>query len=480
MRWQITLDKPNELLTEKEAPTNSDDPVSERPEGLPDELFRDDQPEVPHVPEPQVVRHFHNLSRKSFGVDTGPYLLGSCTMKYNPKLNEDLASLPGYLNTHPRQPIDQMDGWMDVMANLHGHLARITGLPSVSLLPAAGAQGEWVALRAIGEFFEDRGEDQRTEVLVPDSAHGTNPASARIAGFDVVEIESNDSGRVGIDALRENVGESTAALMLTNPNTLGLFEEDILEVEQIVHEAGGRIYYDGANLNALCGRIRPGAMGFDVVHMNLHKTFTTPHGAGGPGAGPVAFTDELADYRPVPRLKKTNSEWTIEREDDTSIGQIRSYLGNMGVLVRALGYIQRMGETGLARMSKDAVLNANYLLDRMPEEFERPVDPPCKHEFVVTCDNLSVDAGDVAKRLIDYGIHPPTIHWPVQNCLMIEPTETVSLRELDRIIDVFHSIVEETQDDPEHVKNAPHSTDISRPDEAQAARDPILNWTKTA
>ncbi len=451
--------------------------MPEKPEGLSDELYRDEQPDLPFVPEPQVVRHYHNLSRDSFGVDTGPYLLGSCTMKYNPKLNEELAEMPGYLNTHPRQPVDQLEGWIELMAELHTKLANLTGLPAVSLLPAAGAQGEWVALRVIGEYFQEKGETQRTEVLVPDTAHGTNPASATIAGFDVVEIESNDRGRISPDALSENVGEQTAALMLTNPNTLGLFEEDILEVQEIVHQAGGRLYYDGANLNALAGRIRPGAMGFDVIHMNLHKTFTTPHGAGGPGSGPVSFTEELAPYRPVPRLHHTGDSWGVERKAPLSIGEIRSYLGNMGVLVRALGYLQRIGEKGLARVSKDAVLNANYLLKQMPEAFERVTEAPCKHEFVVTCDNLPVDANDVAKRLIDFGIHPPTIHWPVRNCLMIEPTETLSLRELDRIIDVFERIVDEAGSSPETIRNAPRTTRISRPDEARAAREPILTWT---
>ncbi len=369
-----------------------------------------------------------------------------------------------------------MNGWLELMGTLHEKLVTVTGLPSISLLPAAGAQGEWVALRSIYDFFEERGEEQRKDVLVPDSAHGTNPASARIAGFNVVEIESNDRGRVSIEDLKENVDESTAALMLTNPNTLGLFEEDIIEIQEIVHDAGGRLYYDGANLNALAGRIRPGAMGFDVVHMNLHKTFTTPHGAGGPGSGPVAFTEELADFRPVPRIIENGDGWTLEDQHEQSIGTIRSYYGNMGILVRALGYIQRIGEKGLAQISRDAVLNANYLLERMPDAFERVNEPPCKHEFVVTCDNLPVDAGDVAKRLIDYGIHPPTIHWPVKNCLMIEPTETVSKRELDQIVEAFESIVEESREDPEKVKNAPHTTRISRPDEATAARDPVLNW----
>lgn len=465
------------LLTEKAGASKTDDIVEERPDSLPKDLFREDPPEIPRVPEPQVVRHYHKLSRNSFGVDTGPYLLGSCTMKYNPKLNERVANLPGYLRTHPKQPTSQMSGWLNLLGTLHKRLTRLIGLDTVSFLAAAGAQGEWIALRTIGRFFKDRGETQRTEVIVPDSAHGTNPASARIAGFEVVEVNSNNRGRVSIDDLREKVSENTAAIMLTNPNTLGLFEEDILEIQEIVHEAGARLYYDGANLNALVGRMRPGSMGFDVVHLNLHKTFSTPHGAGGPGAGPVAFSDEMAPFRPVPRLvQKDNNTWEIEADAPDSIGYIRSFYGNMGVLVRALAYIQRMGETGLAQVSRDAVMSANYLLERMPDAFNAATNGHCKHEFVVTCDDLPVDADDVAKRLIDFDIHPPTIHWPLRDCLMIEPTETLDRRELDRIVEVFHQIVEEAEESPEMLKEAPLKTRISRPDEAQAARDPILHW----
>lgn len=461
---ELLFDKSNDIELESE----------ERPEKLPGDLYRETPPSLPTVPEPQVVRHYHRLSRASFGVDTGPYLLGSCTMKYNPRLNERIAGMDGYLNTHPRQPASQREGWLELMGSLHEQLSRLTGLPAVSLLPAAGAQGEWVGLRVIRRFHEENGEPERDEVVVPDTAHGTNPASASLAGYKLVEIESNDRGRMDLEDLRKKTGEKTAALMLTNPNTMGLFEEDIFEIREIVHEAGGRLYYDGANLNALVGRVRPGAMGFDVVHLNLHKTFSTPHGAGGPGAGPVSLTEELAPYRPVPRLVKTGDGWTLEDESPDSMGRIRSFGGNMMVLLRALAYIQRLGETGLAKVSEDAVLTANYLMENMPEELGPVVPGPCKHEFVVVCDDIPADAEDVAKRLIDYGIHPPTIHWPVRNCLMIEPTETLSRRELDNVIEVFEQIVEEAKDDPDFLKKAPHTTRVSRPDEAQAARDPIL------
>ncbi len=464
------------LIRERSGPRKVE--TEEPPDDLPDWLHREDPPDLPTVPEPQVVRHYHNLSRESFGVDTGPYLLGSCTMKYNPKLNEDVAGLPGYLRAHPRQPLAQLEGWREVLGDLHEALGRLTGLGAVSLLPAAGAQGDWVGLRVVGAKLNAEGETQRDEVLVPDSAHGTNPASARLAGFSTVEVDSNDRGRVDLDALREATGERTAALMLTNPNTLGLFEEDILEIRRIVHDAGGYLYYDGANLNALVGRIRPGRMGFDVVHLNLHKTFTTPHGAGGPGAGAVAFTEELAPYRPVPRLERDEDTWTLREDAPESIGPIRSYHGNMMVLLRALAYIQRMGETGLNRVGRDAVIASNYLMEHMPEALSPAYPGPCQHEFVVSCEDLPVGADAVAKRLIDFEIHPPTVYFPliVPEALMIEPTETLSRRELDRIVEVFHQIVEEAREDPEFLREAPHTTRISRPDEAEAARNPVLRW----
>ncbi len=446
------------------------------PSTLSEELYRARPVDLPDLPEPRVVRHYHRLSRESFGTDTGPYLLGSCTMKYNPRLSEQLAALPGYTETHPRQPAGQKRGWLEMLGELHDRLARLNGLPAVSLLPAAGAHGEWVALRTIGDYFRDQGE-QRTEVIVPDSAHGTNPASAAVAGFDVVEVDSNERGRVDLDDLRATCNSQTAALMLTNPNTLGLFEEDILEIADIVHSAGARLYYDGANLNPLAGRLPPGDMGFDVVHLNLHKTFGTPHGGGGPGAGPVAFSEELAPYRPLPRLTKREGEWMLGEEAEKSIGRIRSFAPNLTVLVRALVYLQRMGEEGVAQAARDSVLTANYLANRLPAEFQ-PVYPlPCKHEFVVSCADLPVDASDVAKRLIDFEIHPPTVYFPlvVEEALMIEPTESLSLRELDRVVEAFQQILEEAKEDPDQFKNYPETTRISRPDETTAARRPVLN-----
>ncbi len=448
------------------------------PDHIPKALRRTDPPDLPDVPEPQLVRHYHQLSRRSFGVDTGPYLLGSCTMKYNPRLNERIAGLPGYSAVHPRMSDRSLEGWLEVAVELRRRLLRLVGLEEISLLPAAGAQGEWVGLRVIGAFHRANGDENRRDVLIPDSAHGTNPASANLCGFDAVEVESNDRGRVKVEDLKRKLSERTAALMLTNPNTLGLFENDIMEIQSLVHEVGGRLYYDGANLNALVGRVRPGSMGFDVVHLNLHKTFSTPHGSGGPGAGPVAFSRELAPYRPVPRLEQDGDRWVWADESDRSIGRIRSFQGNMGVLVRALAYIQRMGETGLERVSADSVLAANYLRKKMPDELPPSHEGPCQHEFVVSCEDLPVKAGEFAKRLIDFGVHPPTVYFPlvVPEALMIEPTETLSKRELDRVAEVFGIVTEEALEDPETVRTAPHSTPIRQPDEAQAARDPRLTW----
>ncbi len=467
-------EREKKLIFEKSA--EKETTPEEKPVDLPAELYREQAPELPAAPEPQVVKHYHRLSRDAFGVDTGPYLLGSCTMKYNPRLGERVAGLPGYTRSHPLQPETQQQGWLEVLGELHERLARITGLESVSLVPAAGAHGEWVGLRVIREYFEHRDEN-REEVIVPDSAHGTNPASASMAGFEIIEVDSNDRGRVELADLRAKVSENTAALMLTNPNTLGLFEEDILEIAEIVHSAGAKLYYDGANLNALVGRLRPGKMGFDVVHLNLHKTFGTPHGGGGPGSGPVAFTGELGPYRPVPRLEReAESEWTVVSEASESLGQIRSFGPNMTVLVRALAYMQRMGEAGLERVARDAVLAANYLAENMPEPLQPVYPGPCKHEFVVSCADLPVSAADVAKRLIDFEIHPPTVYFPlvVDEALMIEPTESLALAELDKVIEVFRTAVKEAEENPDQFHEFPRSTRISRPDETRAARQPKL------
>ncbi|MFP4686488.1 MAG: aminomethyl-transferring glycine dehydrogenase subunit GcvPB [bacterium] len=450
--------------------------ITEKPRNLPAELYRSQMADLPEVPEPRLVRHYHALAKNSFGVNSGPYLLGSCTMKYNPLLSEKAAGLPGFTNTHPRQEQKQLSGWLELLGEMQEKLSRLTGLPYISFLPAAGAHGEWTALRAIGAFFKDKGELGRTEIIVPDSAHGTNPASASMAGFETVEVKSNSRGRVDLNNLKEKCGPQTAALMLTNPNTLGLFETDILKIKEIVHGCGAKLYYDGANLNAFVGRMRPGDMGFDVIHLNLHKTFAAPHGSGGPGSGPVAFSEELASYRPLPCLEKDGGSWKFNEQSEKSIGKIRSFYGNLGVILKAFVYILRMGERGLAQASRDAVLAANYLAANMPEELQ-PVYPlPCQHEFVVSCKGLPVTAEDFAKRLIDYGIHPPTVYFPlvVDEALMIEPTESLTLQELDCVSNVFQRVTAEAKDDPERFKNYPETTSVSRPDEAGAARQPQL------
>ncbi len=447
-----------------------------RPDNLESDLFRETAPGLPEVSEPRLVRHCQALANNSFGVNSGPYLLGSCTMKYNPLISEKIAALPGFTNTHPRQPENQKEGWLGLLGEAHEHFARLTGLPFVSLLPAAGAHGEWVALRSIGKYFKNKGDSERREVLVPDSAHGTNPASAALAGFKTVEVNSNQQGRVDLEDLKNKCSNKTAALMLTNPNTLGLFEKDILEIKDIVHDCGAKLYYDGANLNALVGRIRPGRMGFDAVHLNLHKTFAAPHGSGGPGSGPVAFSEELAAFRPYPRLNKTDGGWCFDSDCAESIGRVRSYYGNLGVIVRALVYILRMGDEGLASVSRDAVLAANYLADNMPRELKPAYPLPCQHEFVVSCENLPIAASDFAKRLIDYDIHPPTVYFPlvVPEALMIEPTENLTLEELDYVIEIFKKITEEAKENPGAFDCYPETTLISRPDETKAARKPKL------
>ncbi len=466
--------KKTPLLFElEEAETEEAD--EKRPEGLPEDLYREDPPRLPEVPEPEVVGHYHELAAETFGTNDGPYLLGSCTMKYNPRLGEELASLPELVNTHPRQSPDQWEGWLEILGDLHDRLSELVGLPVVSLLPAAGAQGEWVGLRSIGEYFASRGEE-REEVLVPDSAHGTNPASATMAGFRTVEVESTPDGRVDPEDLEKKTSRNTAALMLTNPNTLGLFESDIERISKIIREVGGKLYYDGANLNPLVGRIRPGKMGFDVVHLNLHKTFGAPHGMGGPGSGPVAFSKELAEFRPPPRLERQDGKWRFSASSGETMGRIRSFYGNLTVMVKALAYIRRMGGEGLARAGKDSVLAANYLAANMPEDLQAPYPGPCKHEFVVSCADLPISAADFSKRLIDLGIHPPTVYFPlvVEEALMIEPTENLTLSQLDRVLEAFEQIAREAEENPDSFASYPENSRISRPDETQAAREPKL------
>ncbi|MBY9077543.1 aminomethyl-transferring glycine dehydrogenase subunit GcvPB [Paenibacillus sp. HN-1] len=447
---------------------------------LPAGLLREEPAALPEVSEVDVIRHYTALSRRNFGVDNGFYPLGSCTMKYNPKINEDVARFSGFAKIHPYQPEESIQGALELLHTLQSDLAALTGMDAVSLQPAAGAHGEWTGLMMIKAYHEARGEE-RTKVIVPDSSHGTNPASASAAGLTTVTIPSTPQGMVDLDALKAAVGSDTAALMLTNPSTLGLFETQIVEIAEIVHEAGGLLYYDGANSNAIMGITRPGDMGFDVVHLNLHKTMSTPHGGGGPGAGPVGVKAKLIPFLPSPTVAKNkDGSFSLKDSGPQSIGRVKAYYGNFGILVRAYTYIRTYGPDGLREVSENAVLNANYMLSRLATYFEVPYPGICKHEFVLSGKNLKqygVRTLDVAKRLLDFGYHPPTVYFPltVEECLMIEPTETESKETLDGFIDTMIQIVREAEETPEIVVNAPHTTEISRLDETQAARKPVLN-----
>jgi glycine dehydrogenase subunit 2 len=450
---------------------------------VPKAFIREQDAELPEVSELQIMRHYTALSRRNHGVDSGFYPLGSCTMKYNPKINEDVARLTGLAHIHPYQEEETVQGAMEMLYRLGQNLAAVTGMDEVTLQPAAGAQGEWTGLMIIRAYHEARGDVKRTKVVVPDSAHGTNPASATVAGFETVTVKSNEKGLVDLEDLKRVVGDDTAALMLTNPNTLGLFEEQILEMAQIVHEAGGKLYYDGANMNAIMGVTRPGDMGFDVVHLNLHKTFTGPHGGGGPGSGPVGVKKDLAVYLPKPVLTKTAEGYTFDYDRPESIGRVKPFYGNFGINVRAYTYIRTMGPDGLAQVSQDAVLNANYLLRRLAPYFDVPFDRHCKHEFVISGrrqKKLGVRTLDMAKRLLDFGYHPPTIYFPliVDECMMFEPTETESKETLDDFADTLIQIAKEAEENPEIVQEAPHTTVVGRLDETRAARQPVLRYVK--
>lgn len=436
---------------------------------------------LPELSEVDVVRHYTALSTRNHGVDSGFYPLGSCTMKYNPKRNERAARLPGFAQIHPYQPESTVQGALALLHRLQLDLAEITGMEAVSLQPAAGAQGEWTGLMMISAYHYDR-RQHRDKVLVPDSSHGTNPASVSMAGLKAVTIPSTPEGAVDLAALRAAVGPDTAALMLTNPSTLGLFEQDILEIAKIVHDAGGLLYYDGANANAILGQTRPGDMGFDVVHLNLHKTFSTPHGGGGPGAGPVGVKSHLAPYLPKPLVvQAVDGQFHLDWNRPQSIGKVKGFYGNFGVLVRAYAYIRTMGPDGLKQVSESAVLSANYLMKRLSLAYDVPFRRICKHEFVLSGrrqKKQGVKTLDIAKRLLDFGIHPPTIYFPliVEECLMIEPTESESLETLDEFADIMLQIAKEVESNPEHVKSAPHRTVVGRLDETKAARSPVLHY----
>ncbi|QHJ71462.1 aminomethyl-transferring glycine dehydrogenase subunit GcvPB [Planococcus halotolerans] len=450
---------------------------------LPEGLVRVEAADLPEVSELDIMRHYTALSKRNHGVDSGFYPLGSCTMKYNPKINESVARYSGFANIHPLQDESTVQGAMELMYDLQEHLKEITGMDEVTLQPAAGAHGEWTGLMMIRAFHEANGDTKRTKVIVPDSAHGTNPASATVAGFESVTVKSNEHGLVDLEDLKRVVGEDTAALMLTNPNTLGLYEEQILEMAAIIHEVGGKLYYDGANLNAVMSKARPGDMGFDVVHLNLHKTFTGPHGGGGPGSGPVGVNKDLLPFLPKPILVKKDDVFAFDYDRPQSIGRVKPFYGNFGINVRAYTYIRSMGPDGLKAVTEYAVLNANYMMRRLQEHFDLPYDRHCKHEFVLSGrrqKKLGVRTLDMAKRLLDFGYHPPTIYFPlnVEEGMMIEPTETESKETLDAFIDAMIQIAREVEENPEIVQNAPHTTVISRLDETKAARKPVLRYHK--
>ncbi|MGV3489253.1 MAG: aminomethyl-transferring glycine dehydrogenase subunit GcvPB [Tuberibacillus sp.] len=460
-----------------------DVPETDIASALPAEYIRQTPAELPEVSELDLVRHYTALSKRNHGVDSGFYPLGSCTMKYNPKINEDVVRLNGFSHIHPYQDEKTVQGALEMMYRLQTNLAAITGMDEVTLQPAAGAHGEWTGLMIIRAYHEANGDFKRTKVIVPDSAHGTNPASATVAGFESVTVKSNEKGLVDLEDLKRVVGDDTAALMLTNPNTLGFFEEEITELAKIVHDAGGKLYYDGANMNAIMGVTRPGDMGFDVVHMNLHKTFTGPHGGGGPGSGPVGVKKELRKYLPKPQVVKTDDGYKLDYNMPESIGRVKPYYGNFGINVRAYTYIRTMGPEGLAQVSRDAVLNANYLFRRLAPYYEVPFDHHCKHEFIISGKRqkkLGVRTLDIAKRLLDFGFHPPTIYFPliVDEAMMIEPTETESKETLDAFADVMIQIAKEAEENPEIVQEAPHSTVVKRLDETLAARQPVLRYQK--
>ncbi|HSO56756.1 MAG TPA: aminomethyl-transferring glycine dehydrogenase subunit GcvPB [Paenisporosarcina sp.] len=450
---------------------------------LPEGLLREEPAELPEVSELDIMRHYTALSKRNHGVDSGFYPLGSCTMKYNPKINESVARFPGFADIHPLQDEDTVQGALELMYDLQEHLIEITGMDDLTLQPAAGAHGEWTALMMIRAFHLANGDTQRTKVIVPDSAHGTNPASATVAGFDTITVKSDENGLVDLEDLRRVVGDDTAALMLTNPNTLGLFEENILEMASIIHGVGGKLYYDGANLNAVMSKARPGDMGFDCVHLNLHKTFTGPHGGGGPGSGPVGVKKDLIPFLPKPILVKTEEGYHFDYNRPQSIGRVKPFYGNFGINVRAYTYIRSMGPDGLKAITEYAVLNANYMMRRLQPHFDLPYDRHCKHEFVLSGrrqKKLGVRTLDMAKRLLDFGYHPPTIYFPlnVEEAMMIEPTETESKETLDAFIDAMIQIAREVEENPEIVQQAPHTTVIKRLDETKAARNPVLRYIK--
>ena len=447
---------------------------------LPQELIRKDAIGLPQLSELEVMRHYKELSDRNFCIEKGFYPLGSCTMKYNPKVNELLASLEGFANLHPLQSDEDSQGALELMFNLQEALKKITGMDAVTLQPAAGAHGELTGMMVIKKYFETKGETNRKKVIVPDSAHGTNPMSAKMCGFDIIQVQSNEKGQVDIEALKELLDSDVAAIMMTNPNTLGIFEEKVLEISKLMHDNGSLLYYDGANFNAIMGWTNPALMGFDVVHLNLHKTFATPHGGGGPGAGPVCVVEKLKDYLPSPVIEKQGDKYIRNYKIEHSIGKVRSFYGNFGVLVRAYAYILMMGYN-LKLASADAVLNANYIKEKLKGVYELPFDEPCMHEFVLSGEkqhHQGVSTLGIAKRLMDSNCHPPTVYFPliVHEAIMIEPTESESKEVLDNFIATMLKIAQEIEENPEEVLKSPQTTPIKKVDETLAARHPDLTW----
>lgn len=442
--------------------------------------MREKELNLPQVSENEISRHYTKLAERAHGVNDGFYPLGSCTMKYNPKVNEEIAALPGFTKIHPLQPEHTVQGCMEVLYLAEQYLCEITGMDHMSLQPAAGAHGEFTGLLLMKAYHENRNHTKRTKIIVPDSAHGTNPASATMAGYTVVSVPSREDGCVDIEKLREVVGEDTAGLMLTNPNTVGLFDKNILEITEIIHNAGGLTYYDGANLNAIMGIARPGDMGFDIVHINLHKTFSTPHGGGGPGSGPVGCKDFLTKYLPGKQVvKMVEYEFDLSEE---SIGEMKSFYGNFLVIVKALTYLITLGREGITDASRNAVLNANYIMHKLKDIYPIAYQETCMHEFVMSLESMKreygISAMDVAKSLLDYGIHPPTMYFPliVKEALMLEPTETEAKETLDEAVEVFREIYEKAKSNPEALHQAPITTPVQRVDEVQAARKLVLKY----
>ncbi len=483
----LTFNEP--LIFEQGSPGRSGisfpamDVPEKKPERLiPKKLLRDEIPGFPEVSEVEVVRHFTRMSQWNYGIDLGMYPLGSCTMKYNPRLNEDMARLPGFAHIHPYQPEPLSQGALQLLWELEQYLAEICGMDRVTLQPSAGAHGELTGIMMIRAYHTSK-SNPRKKVLIPDSAHGTNPASSAVCGYQVVPVKSGPRGVIEPRTVAEVMDEDVAAIMLTNPNTLGIFEDHIVEIAKIVHAKGGQVYCDGANLNAVVGIARPGDMGVDVIQLNVHKTFSTPHGGGGPGGGPVGLKKHLAPFMPVPTVKKDAKGFALDYDLPQSIGKVRSFVGSFGVLLRAYTYIRTLGPTGLRRAAEVAVINANYILSQLKGIYHLPYDRYCKHECVFD-DAIQVQDNvktlDIAKRLMDYGFHPPTIYFPliVHGALMIEPTETESKRDLDGFIEAMKSIAREAKEDPDVLKTAPHVTYVRRLDEVAAAKTPCLRWEK--